>query len=247
MKLANWNLERAATPSRRKILRDQTDAIAADVWIFTETHDDFTPGLPHACSSASGRDGIPGLDKPSDRWVSVYSRFPLEQLPTQDAIRTAAARIFPDNAAPFIAFGTVLPWSGNNWRGHRSAGGAAFREALNLQLSDWKNLRREYPDDELFVLGDFNQDLVHPRYYGSRLNQTTLRTALNECGLVALTAGDGDPIRRDSPPYACIDHICSLRDSRWLPQPAMRWPDTPKPDKRLSDHFGLAVTFVCQS
>lgn len=118
----------------------------------------------------------------------------------------------------------------------------AFREALNLQLQDWRKLRLKFPGDEFFVLGDFNQDLAPTHYYGSTANRCALTAALEECGLVALTAGSGDPIRRGSPPFACIDHICMLTNSQWQAEPAVRWPDTPKPDKRLSDHFGLAVT-----
>jgi endonuclease/exonuclease/phosphatase family metal-dependent hydrolase len=104
-------------------------------------------------------------------------------------------------------------------------------------------LRRDNPDDEFFVLGDFNQDLVRvgPRYYGSRANRDALETALVDAGLVALTAADGDPIRRDSAPCACIDHICARRDSNWRAEPAVRWPDLPAPERWLSDHFGLSV------
>ena len=63
-----------------------------------------------------------------------------------------------------------------------------------------------------------------------------------EVELIALTSGSGDPIRRDSPPRACIDHICSRRDSMWHPIEIERWPDLPVPDKTLSDHFGVRVT-----
>ena len=48
-----------------------------------------------------------------------------------------------------------------------SAGGIASREALEVQLSDWKKLSREYSDDEVFLLGDFNQELAPSHSYGS--------------------------------------------------------------------------------
>ena len=243
MKLANWNLERASTSARRDALRQVTDSVAADVWVFTETRQDFTAGLPYSCGSTAGRDGIPGLDTPMDRWVMIGSTHRLEPLVTSDAIRTAAARVYPDVGAPFLIFGTILPWGGDRWRGHPSAGGVAFREALMVQQADWLRLRGTYPEDEFFVMGDFNQDLVHPRYYGSQRNRSALTEALSACGLVALTAGEGDPIRRNSAPMACIDHICALRDSHWCAGPAVRWPDSAKPDGRLPDHFGVAVTF----
>ncbi len=192
VKLANWNLERAATVVRRDALRQYTDKIAADVWVLTETHRDFTPSLPHSCSSAEGRDGIPGRDTSADRWAMIWSKHRLEQLATSDPIRTTAARAYPDGELPFLVFGTVLPWGGDKWHGYPSVGGVAFREALALQKFDWLNLRRTYPDDEFFVMGDFNQDLALTRYYGSQRNRAALVSALDECGLVALTAGNGE-------------------------------------------------------
>lgn len=243
MRLANWNLERASTPVRRNALRMETEKIAADVWVFTEAHAEFSPGLPHACHSTAGRDGVPGLDQSADYWVSIYSNFPIVQLETRDPVRTCAARIYPDTGAPFLVFGTVLPWFGDKWRGHPSLGGVAFAEAVRMQLSDWVTLRRDHPDDEFFLMGDFNQDLALSHYYGSKKNRETLLKALDECGLVALTAGTGDPIRRDSPPYACIDHICARSDSLWQSKSAIRWPDSAKPTPHLSDHFGVAVEF----
>lgn len=244
MKLATWNLARPNTIGRRQALRERINKIGADVWVFTETHGDLARDFPFSCSSAAGRDGIPGLDTPGDLWVTISSTYRIEPLPTADKIRTAAARVFPNEGAPFIVYGLVLPWLGDQWRGHSSAGGIAFREALEVQLSDWKKLRREYPDDEFFLLGDFNQDLASSHYYGSQINRLGLIAALDACGLVALTGGENDPIRRASAPCACIDHICALSASNWTPLPGIRWPDAPKPVKKLSDHFGTAISFV---
>jgi endonuclease/exonuclease/phosphatase family metal-dependent hydrolase len=231
-------------PRRRDAIREHTDRVAADVWVLTETHDGFSPGLSHVHSSSPGRDGAHG---PGHRWVSIWSRHPVEPLPTSDCERTAAVRFMPVDGRPFIVFGTVLPWTGSMWRGHPGAGGAAFREALAVQAGDWLRLRAEYPKDELFILGDFNQDLVMPRYYSSRANRALLEAALSAAGLVCLTAGEGDPIRRDSPSCACIDHICARIDSRWAVEPAIRWPETPVPERWMSDHFGVAITLHSQS
>ncbi len=240
MKLATWNLNLPVSETRRVAMRRHTDREQADVWVLTETHDGFTPGHAHAHSSAPGRDDDHGIEH---RWVTIWSRYPLEPLETADAQRTAAARISPESGAPFIVYGTVLPWVGSPWRGHPSAGGVAFREALSVQAADWMRLRRAYPEDEFFLLGDLNQDLVTttPRYYGSGANRSVLENALEGAGLTAITAGPGDPVRRDSGPCACIDHICARRDSNWQAVPAVRWPDVPVPEKWLSDHFGLSV------
>lgn len=246
MKLANWNLNRANTEPRRQRLREEVDRISADdrirpdIWVFTETKECFTPGdgYPYSFSSAKGRDGI-CIDLPEDHWVTIHSKYHLEKLATKDEVRTVAVRVFPPGKSPFLIFGTVLPWIGDKWHGLPSKSGEAFQKALELQKSDWRERQSEFPDDELFVIGDFNQDLVIPHFYGSKDNKRALNCALKERGLVALTGGDDDPILRDSPPFACIDHICSS-NRYWKPEPAVRWPD--KPDKRLSDHFGVAVS-----
>lgn len=93
---------------------------------------------------------------------------------------------------------------GDKWGGYPSAGGVAFRESLAVQLADWPRLRSEFPKNEFFVLGDFNQDLVSrpPRYYGSVTNRKALEAALERAGQVPLTGGESDLIRRDSAPCA---------------------------------------------
>ena len=242
MKLATWNVALPVSEKRRQGLLAYIDLVQADVFVLTETHDGCSLGHAYNVSSDAGRDGS---HQPAHRWVSIWSNQPIEPVPTSDSKRTAAVRAHPTGHDPFVVYGTVLPWMGSTWNGHPSQGGVAFRESLAVQLSDWLQLRNLYPDDELFVLGDFNQDLVasSPRYYGSVANRRRLEEALAEAGLVAFTAGENDPIRRDSAPFACIDHICGNRVSKWRVTSVARWPDEPKPPRRLSDHFGVAVEF----
>ena len=243
LKLATWNVAWPDSVRRRLAIRKHTNDVSADVWVLTETHDEFSPGDDF--TSVSSTAGGDGNDKPQHRWVSIWSRYLLERIETKDKQRTAAARIHPPTGAPFLVYGTVLPWIGSAWGKHPSAGGVAFREALAVQTADWIRLRRSHPNDEFFVLGDFNQDLVRvaPRYYGSRANRTGLEAALKQADLFCLTGSDRDPVRLSSPPCATIDHICCRRDSRWLAAPAARWPDTREPEKWLSDHFGLSIVF----
>lgn len=243
-KLATWNLMKPVSQRRREIMRGHMDRENADVWVLTETHDGFNPGHTHthSHSSSPGRDN--GTYLPEHRCVTIWSKFPAIPLVTTDKERTAATRITDSTGATFIVYGTVLPWVGSKWREHPSAGGVAFREALATQLNDWMRLRKEYPDDEFFVLGDFNQELVLPRYYGSRANHTALEAALKSAGLRAVTAGDGDPVRRHSAPCACIDHICVRRDSKWQVESTVRWPDVPVPERWLTDHFGVAAVLT---
>ncbi len=239
MKLATWNVMLPVSERRRAALRSHIHQIAPDVLVLTESHDGFEPGLSFSHSSAEGRDG---LHKPEHRWVSIWSRYKLESIATSDEQRTAAVWVMADDTKPFIVFGTVLPWLGSTWRGHASAGGVAFSEALDVQFADWLVLRRDHPDAELFVLGDFNQDLVTPHYYGSRKNRGHLEARLASAGLVALTADGSDPVRRDSAPYACIDHIVARVDSVWSVRETIRWPEVSTPQRWMSDHFGVSVS-----
>ena len=244
MKMATWNLDRPVSDKRRKAARAEIDKIAPDILVLTETHDGFNPGLQFSESSAGGRDGVGRYKSDDHHWVTIWSNYPLEKLSTEDEKRTVAVRVSPSEGAPFLVYGTVLPWTGSEWHGHPSDGGVAFGEALKVQVSDWKKLQHEHPEDELFVLGDFNQDLADTRYCGTKVTRDLLSEALKNCGLVAITAGDGDPVRRELKDFACIDHICALNNSCWSTEGTERWPNTPKPEKWLSDHFGVAVSLV---
>ena len=134
MKLATWNLMLPVAARRREAIRRHTDREQADVWVLTESHDGFSPGLPHFHSSAPGRDRRHGAEH---RWVSIWARYPLTPLATSDVERTATVRVLPESDVPFTVFGTVLPWFNDVWRGHRAAGGVAFREAPAVQAAEW--------------------------------------------------------------------------------------------------------------
>lgn len=84
MRLANWNLERASSLPRRQAQREQVTNVAADVWVFTETHAAFDPDLPCSSASTAGRDRIRGLDTPEDHWGAIWSRWRMEKLPVSD-------------------------------------------------------------------------------------------------------------------------------------------------------------------
>ncbi len=241
IKLATWNVAQQVSQSKWNELRIHLNRIASDLLVLTETQEGFDPGYENHFSSEDGvgTDAGAGL-----HWASIWSNDSLERLKTSDNLYTLATRVMPQNAEPFIVYATVLPWLGSKWRDYPSTDGVAFQEALNLQKADWLEIRTVYPDDELFVLGDFNQDLASFHYYGSKKNRLALENALLESGLIALTAGENDPIARPPSVCACIDHICMLRESRWQLTSTERWPDEEKPPKSLSDHFGVAVSLT---
>jgi hypothetical protein len=233
LRLANWNVNRPVASSRVAAVRAAIDAIDAHIIVLTEAHDGLGLNYDYGVGSLSGRDG---LHSAQHRWVRIHSRFPLQQLETADPHRTVVARVNL-GADAVLLFGMVLPWKGSTWRDAEPR--EAFQAALRLQMEDVARLRRMFPQDDLFVIGDFNQDLCGGRYAGTARNERLLQAHLHDVGQVAITAAANDPIRRASPAYACIDHICMPRDSRWVVGDVRRWPNSPAPLAGLSDHFGI--------
>lgn len=237
-RLANWNVNRPVAPSRVAAVRAAIEAVSADIIVLTEAHFALRLDFGHSLSSLPGRDGV---HRPQHRWVTICSRFPLQPLPVLDAHRTVAARFDPGGGSVML-FGTVLPWKGSHWRdaGPREA----FQEALRLQMEDVTRLRDAFPEDDVLMVGDFNQDLCGGCYAGTAANGRLLGARLHDAGLVAITAGENDPVRRAAPAYACIDHICMPRDTCWTVDDIWCWPDLPAPPAGLSDHFGVAADLV---
>lgn len=240
LKVANWNIQRTTKRQQRVAkLQSHMAAVNADIWILTETHEDVGPGNDFfSCFSAEP-------DRPSktgERWIGIFARWPMTSLVeyVSDSPRCAAAAIPDSSFGELVVYGTVLPWT-NAWHEIIGASGQAFEAALSLQFEDWQRLAKRFPKATLIVAGDFNQDLAKMHYYGSRKKRHLLERALDGAGLIPLTAGTNDPIARDSPPYACIDHICISRDRGWELASTNRWPDAAAPVKNISDHFGVHV------
>lgn len=245
MKIANWNLQRIRPTERRATaIQEHLVDIDADIWILTETHEQVDPGDNYS----SVMSGDPDRDsKPGERWAGIWSRYPIHHLPSfvSDTARCTAALIRHPDIGDTVVYAMVLPWGGSTWGGYGSADGAAFEAALNTYANDWQRLRNAYPDALCVVAGDFNQDLAPYHYYGSKKQRQLLQSALAETGLVARTSDANDPI--DWEPknrYACIDHICTSDLPGVHVGQTIRWPESGKPDSRLSDHFGVAIEIL---
>lgn len=237
MKLATWNVERVPSLARRERILAALEVVDADIWVLTETRTDLIPG-PGVRSVFSCEPDRAGAA--SERWIGIASKFPVEQLRTTDPVRSAAALIRPAVGRPMVVFGTVLPWATDSWRGIRGLPG--FLAALAVQRADWARLRAEHPNADFVVAGDFNQDLSDRHYYWSREGRVALLAALESAGLVALTADPRDPVRAASNGLrAWIDHICVPAESKWVAAHTSVWPAADTPDRRLSDHYGVAA------
>jgi hypothetical protein len=241
LKIATWNVNRVLPKqvARKDAMVGWLSRIDADVWVLTETHDALLPGIEYA-SVSTGQPDRPG--KPGERWATIWSRLPVEPLPpTRDPARSVAALVRPTTGRPLVVYGTVLPWLGSTWRDFPAADGAAFQAALAAQLADWIDLVSRFPEADFCVLGDLNQDLSDRYHYGSRANRTALLDALRTVGLSALTAAPADPVRVVAPNWASIDHICVPARIAQLRPALEAWPPGSAPDRRLSDHFGVAA------
>ena len=245
LKIANWNLERV-TPgqARAKRIDVAMSEVVADIWVLTETHKDIVPMPFYSIMSEADPES-----KPGERWSAILSRYPLEPLGdfVSDKIRCVAGKLDHPQIGLVIVYALVLPWIGSEWRGVPSHDGAAFASALDIYQSEWERLQHAYPNALHIVAGDFNQSLVDFHYYGSKKNRLKLELALEESNLQAITSGPGDPVARDSYPHACIDHICISKKAVSNIISTMRFPDADKPDKRLSDHFGVVVELSYKS
>lgn len=243
LRVATWNVERLRSVKTKRGQRAELfmRSVDADVWVLTETAREMRPGPDFRTVCTAEPDQ---RRKPDERWAAISSRFPIDrEIRTSDPMRAVAALIAPSETRPFLVYGVVLPMVDASWYGAPAAGGQAFEAALARLALDVERIREEYRGFDLFLAGDFNQDLASNHYYGSARRKQRLKEVLGDLGLRPLTAGSDDPIRAASPPYACIDHICASSD--WRVRRSVRWPNLPKPEKgKLSDHFGVALEVV---
>lgn len=222
-------------------LLDHIRAIDADVWILTETHPNVAPSSTHRLVASSS----PAPDRSGDeRWVTIWVRtgFDATSCPTTDSERTACARLLSSRGATWFVYGTVLPWHSDQRR-QPIAGESAFIAALKEQKSDWAVIRDTNPKARLLVAGDFNQDLLDEgHFYGSREHRRALQAALDRTGLTCVTGGSTDPVARQIPGHASIDHVCIPRDTRITVTDMTVWPSTGQLRRGLSDHYGVTVS-----
>lgn len=248
LKIATWNLEHAQPQTPQgQAQRQWIDQVNADLWIFTETHPEFSLGKDYR--SVMSTPGCSGAEE-AGPWVQIWVRNDglqrLSPLPTADPDRTACALIELDHGGRSLVYGTILPWIGSTWRNHPAKDGAAFLAALAVQQADWQQLQQAYPNTLLIVAGDFNQDLNVLPYYGSRRTKQALRHALLDADLECLTFGDNDPVRRlINGQHSNIDHICMTPDPQLQIQRTFAWPEGLEELRGLSDHFGVGIEIIC--
>ena len=239
--ISNWNVERAhPKQSRFNRIAEALSGIESDIYFLTETHERLTPkrGFHPLFSGTPDREQVEG-----ERWSAIWSRWPITSLNdyVNDKSRCVAGMIENTPFGQLIVYGTVLPWSSDP-RASEIGSYRAYQENLEMQEDDWMRIRHDFPcNTNTFILaGDFNQSLAPIHYYGSKEKRALLEDSLRKFALEPVTAMEHDPIFRDSPPNACIDHIC-ISYGGWKTISTMRWPDMPNLKDADSDHFGVRV------
>ena len=232
LRIGTWNVEYATVaknPARLARLM-QADA---DVWVLTETHDALSLASPYAAASTCEQRST---GRPGARWTTIWSRWPMVAVTTDDTQRTVAARIQAPGG-DLLVFGTVLPW-GTDPGPDPAAPARGWTEmdrVFPLQLAEWRRLREAH-GVPLVVAGDLNMDLGGAPYYGTKRCRAALSAGLAELQMRCATSTDQvPPGKLEHPP---IDHV--LVPAGWTTRVAEAWEGT-QDGVRLSDHSGLVV------
>ena len=238
MRIATWNLEslRRLTPERDAAFRQAMANVDADVWVLTETWNDFPPLLGYQLVAQSSE--ATDLKRwPNRCWVSIWARVSLAAYALQvhsQPDRLACGRFEMPGRRDIVVIGTVLPWGNDTlW-----SGAAGFCAALAAQATEWERLRGGPDSCTFLVAGDFNLAIPYQRYYGSRRGAEALAETMQRHNLVCLTPGN-EPMKEEPR----IDHICMERNglkSSVVPQ-AGAWTIPMIDEKPVTDHVGVFV------
>lgn len=240
LSIATWNLERVGLRSYKRLpaIRKKIADVAADCWVLTETRMPICPGKDY--SPVHSMEAPPNRYRDADeRWVSLWSRWPISSVPSRESSWSATARV-DTPYGPLIVHGVVLPYrSEPGPNGDPTRVWREFSTELSLQAEDWAALRRQYPDTPLVLAGDFNQNLGGGRWYGNDKTRDLLRQALHRSGLVCLTEGDAIAlgILKDR---RLVDHIC-VSPELAVDAEFCCWERVDSHNVRMSDHPGVVA------
>ena len=242
MRIATWNVERPrdAYSSRTKGILEKLEAIDADIWILTETHDEVRPESGIHKASSPAVEEAPIAHRAGEHKVTVWSRWPLSDKYEVSTVNRATCITVESPIGNLIVYGTVIPYHGarpygtaRNWDAHYAA--------IATQGADWGRLKRKYPADGLCVAGDLNQNRTGGHKYGTKWGRKLLDLALNENGLTCVTQLDHPLAQKLSSKDRellshGIDHICLSRSWASRALEIGIWPGTSDSSEYLSDH-----------
>lgn len=235
MRIGTWNLERPSARSWRKgpAQLEQLRAVDADIWVLTETRASVRPSQDHRFGSHAPAHPARRPD-PDERWVSIWSRYPLRDAGISPSRRGTVACIADTPLGELVVYGTVVPWAHEPDPDGVVRAWNIHRRELARQAEEWQWLSERFP--ALCVAGDFNQ-AWRPGGYGTAQDRRAHHAAADAAGLVCLTADETDGHR------PLIDHI--LLTTSWAARydagVAATWSGVRSDGTRMSDHAGVAV------
>jgi endonuclease/exonuclease/phosphatase family metal-dependent hydrolase len=240
--IATWNIERPGLGSWKRLpaIRSQISTIAADIWVLTETRKSISPvdgfyGI-HSPNHPARR------EDPDERWVSVWSRWPMRNLIVRESFWSATALVDAE-FGQVIIHGIVLPYRNEpNPDGGKMQVWAEFSRELQLQSEDWARLRRDHPGVPMVVAGDLNQSLDGTNWYGSTATARALTVALNDADLQCLTKEnvvESGKLKTDH----LVDHVCVSAELTAEPHVTC-WESVNDDSVRMSDHPGVVVSLT---
>ena len=239
VRVATWNVERIAAKSwkRRPRILEHMAAVGADVWILTETRASLSPGPGlhglHAPPHPSRR------PDPDERWVSVWSRWPMEPTAVEASPRGTVAAVVRVPAGPLLVYGTVIPWGNEPDADGRVGMWREHERELERQGIEWRELRRLHPGVPLIVAGDFNQDRDGSGWYWTRRVRALLSEELDRAGLAVATADD--MVAAGQLETHLVDHVAADAGVVRRGAHVRGWPPRSPDGVRLSDHPGVAA------
>lgn len=212
MKIATWNVERLKHINRLPEIVNAINRVDADILVLTESDTRIELGYPYESTSAR-------LDcsyyKPTERRVTVHSRFRMAGNHPTYSLETAICPEFETPIGNLLVYGTIIGIHGNRRK--------SFNEDLNHQLLDFER----YSDKNLCIAGDFNMSFSD-NYYHTNHGRAALNQSFKLNKLVNLTEHLPET----------IDHICvskSFLEDRLIQ--STEW----NQDKTLSDHKGVCI------
>jgi endonuclease/exonuclease/phosphatase family metal-dependent hydrolase len=241
LRIATWNVERPK-PRGWKIPPAQRERMAevnADIWVLTETHVDHQPTAEHTHSAFSPPH--PERRPDHERWVGIWSRWPLIELIDPQAHRRGSLAVEVTTPwGPVIVYGTVLAWANER---HFDDGQSApmwgvHNAEVHRQTAEWVAIANSNPGVPFVVAGDFNQDRDGSGWYGSAQARHAVTDGLAAAGLECVTAFDAVAEGRLSRPL--IDHVCLSHD--WAYRTTVELAERVDVlGRRLSDHPTVTV------
>jgi len=236
-RIATWNLERPTQDGWIKNQRrlDQIRAIAADVWVLTETNTVIDLGTDYKCVASRP---IASYHKAGECLSAIWSKWKvLSNINTFDDQWAVCAEI----ESPFgvmIVYGTVLPYANDKGRDGTAKRWEEHRRSIHQHHEDWRRIQNEYPNHLMCIAGDFNQSRDQSGWYEEKQSVEMLSRNLDNLSLVCVTQ---ENLQKKGFSRSTVDHICLSQTLASHVTKMDAWEGTTLDKGKMSDHNGIFI------